>query len=186
MRIGECRRPGALALAALFILAATAMSALARADSLSPGAEQAVRAGTFEVVQLKPPETGVQYDRALPLELIPFQQRVDKYRSIGTAFAIGHNRYVTASHVLIVGLHSQFGPPALRDGAGNVYAIDRVLKYSDRRDFAVFSLVHEPAGVRPLDVGPAPRLNDAVYAVGNALGEGIVVRDGLYTSDTPE
>jgi len=25
-----------------------------------------------------------------------------------------------------------------------------------------------------------------VYAVGNALGEGIVIRDGLYTSDTPE
>lgn len=186
MRVGELSRLRALALASVLFLAATATSEAARADSLSAGAERAVRAGTFEVVQLKPPETGVQYDRALPLELIPFQQRVDRYRSIGTAFAIGHNRYVTASHVLIVGLDSQFGPPALRDTAGNVYAIDRVLKYSDRRDFAVFSLVHEPAGVRPLAVGPAPRLNDTVYAVGNALGEGIVVRDGLYTSDTPE
>lgn len=168
------------------LLAAGLGQSPARAASLSASAERAVRAGTFEVVQLKPPETGVQYDRPLPLELIPFQQRVDKYRSIGTAFAIGHNRYVTASHVLIVGLDSQFGPPALRDGAGNVYAIDQVVKYSDRQDFAEFSLVHEPPGVKALPVGSAPALNDTVFAVGNALGEGIVVRDGLYTSDTPE
>src|SRR6185437_2484440 len=65
-------------------------------------------------------------------------------------------------------------------------AIDKVLKYSDSRDFAEFSLVHEPPGVKPLPVGPVPTLNDAVFAVGNALGEGIVVRDGLYTSETPE
>ena len=32
----------------------------------------------------------------------------------------------------------------------------------------------------------SPMLNQKVYAVGNALGEGIVIRDGLYTSDTPE
>jgi hypothetical protein len=30
------------------------------------------------------------------------------------------------------------------------------------------------------------RLNQKVYAVGNALGQGIVIRDGLYTSNTPE
>jgi hypothetical protein len=168
------------------LLAAALTQSPARAASLNASAERAVRAGTFEVVQLKPPETGVQYDRPPPMELIPFQERVDKYRSVGTAFAIGHNRYVTASHVLVVGLDSQFGPPALRDAAGNVYAIDQVVKYSDRRDFAEFSLVREPPGVKPLPVGPVPTPNDTVYAVGNALGEGIVVRDGLYTSDTPE
>ena len=81
---------------------------------------------------------------------------------------------MTASHVLIVGLDSQFGPPALRDGAGNVYGIDQVVKYSDRRDFAEFSLVREPPGVKALPVGSAPALNDTVFAVGNALGEGIV------------
>jgi hypothetical protein len=170
----------------VLLVGAALLQSPARAASLTPSAERAVRAGTFEVVQLKPPETGVQYDRPLPLELIPFQERVDKYRSVGTAFAIGHNRYVTAGHVLIVGLDSQFGPPALRDAAGNVYAIDQVVKYSDRRDFAEFSLVREPPGVKPLPVGSVPALNDAVFAVGNALGQGIVVRDGLYTSDTPE
>ncbi|MGH8143265.1 MAG: S1 family peptidase, partial [Steroidobacteraceae bacterium] len=105
---------------------------------------------------------------------------------IGTAFAIGPNRYVTASHVLAAGLGSQFGPPALRDAAGNVYAIDQVLKYSNNRDFAVFSLRTQPKGVQPLAVGSHPELNDPVFAVGNALGEGIVTRDGIYTSDTPE
>lgn len=186
MRIGAVRRLCSAALAGVFVLAVAGMPTAAHAAQLNGSTERAVRAGTFEVVQLKPPETGVQYDRPPPLELIPFQQRVDKYRSVGTAFAIGHNQYVTASHVLILGQGSQFGPPALRDAAGNVYAIDQVLKYSNRQDFAVFSLVHEPPGVKALQIGSALALNGTVFAVGNALGEGIVVRDGVFTSETPE
>ena len=158
----------------------------AHGAELSGSLQKHVRAATFEVVQLKPPDGEVTYDRALPLDLIPYQQRVDKYRSIGTAFAIGRNRFVTAAHVITLGLGSQFGPPALRDTAGKVYDIDQVFKYSDRRDFVVFSLREEPKGVETLASGGKPALNDAVYAVGNALGQGVVIRDGVYTSDTPE
>lgn len=156
------------------------------ADTLDSTVQQRIFAATFEVVQLKPPEGAVTYERDLPLDLIPYQQRVDKYRSIGTAFAIGPNRYVTAGHVLAVGQDSQFGPPALRDGAGSVYEIDKVLKYSDAQDFAEFSLKRTPAPEKVLPTAAPPPLNEPVFAVGNALGQGVVIRDGVYTSDTPE
>ncbi|HTV80499.1 MAG TPA: serine protease [Steroidobacteraceae bacterium] len=159
----------------------------ARADSLDSATQQQIVAATFEVVQMKPPEDGpVTYERVLPMDLIPYQQRVDKYRSIGTAFAIGPNQYVTAGHVLSVGEGSQFGPPALRDGAGNVYEIDKVLKYSDDQDFVEFSLKHPPSSEKTLATAAPPALNDPVFAVGNALGQGVVVRDGVFTSETPE
>ena len=153
---------------------------------LSSGVQQAIRAATFEVVQLKPPDGEITYDRELPLDLIPYQERTDKYRSIGTAFAIGPNRYVTAGHVIDAGMGSLYGPPALRDGAGKVYDIDRVYKASDRRDFVVFSLREPPKGARALTPGSKPALNESVFAVGNALGQGVIIRDGVYTSDTPE
>lgn len=158
----------------------------ARGAELSNSVQQTLRAATFEVVQLKPPEGEVTYDRELPWDLIPYQQRTDKYRSIGTAFAMGANRYVTAAHVLDLGTGSLFGPPALRDGAGKVYDIDQVFKTSDVRDFVVFSLRDPPKGSKFLAAGPKPAVNTAVFAVGNALGQGVIIRDGLYTSDTPE
>jgi hypothetical protein len=162
-------------------------SVAAFAENLDVAVQQQIVAATFEVVQLKPPEDGVvTYERPLPMDLIPYQQRVDKYRSVGTAFAIGPNQYVTAGHVLAIGQGSQFGPPALRDAAGNVYDIDKVLKYSDDQDFVEFSLKKTPAGEKFLATAAPPPLNATVFAVGNALGQGVVVRDGVFTSETPE
>jgi hypothetical protein len=172
--------PGALALLA-WLGAAPASGA-----ELSGSVQQTLRAATFEVVQLKPPEGEVTYERELPWDLIPYQERTDKFRSIGTAFAIGPNRYLTAAHVIELGQGSQFGPPALRDGAGKVYDIDQVFKFSDARDFVVFSLRELPKGAKFLTAAQKPPVNTPVFAVGNALGQGVIIRDGLYTSDTPE
>ena len=156
------------------------------AAELDAGVQQRIRAVTFEVVQLKPPDGEVTYERPLPMELMPYQQRTDLYRSVGTAFAVGPNRYVTAGHVVGLGIGSQFGLPALRDGTGKVYPIDQVLEYSDHEDFVVFSLREPPKQVVYLRAGRKPEFNDAVFAVGNALGDGVVIRDGVYTSDSPE
>jgi hypothetical protein len=155
------------------------------AATLAPEAAARVTQATFEVVQKKPEADPLVYEKSLPMELVPYQERTDKYRSIGTAFAIAPNQFVTASHVLGVANGSQFGPPALRDAAGHVYAIDRVLKWSTAEDYAVFSVANPPK-VTPLAIHARPALNSTVFAVGNALGEGVVMRDGLYTSDTPE
>lgn len=169
------------AIAAAMVLAA----ACARAATLDPAMLPNVESATFEVVQAKPDPDPLAYEKPLPLDLLPYQERTDKYYSIGTAFAIGQGRYVTAGHVLLAGLDSLWGPPALRDSKGNVYPIDKIEKFDLRKDFVVFSLKTQPGGA-VLAIDDKPTLNDVVYAVGNALGTGVVIRDGLYTSDTPE
>jgi TonB family protein len=147
--------------------------------------QHAIRTATFEVVMKKPDKDPVTYEKPLPLDLLPFIERNDAYRSIGTAFALGHNTYVTAAHVVAAGIASQHGPPALRRSDGTVLAIDRILQFSEHEDFVVFSLVNDPAAAG-FAVNRQPKLDDPVLAVGNALGEGIVIRDGLFTSETAE
>ncbi|MEY2168858.1 MULTISPECIES: S1 family peptidase [unclassified Rhodanobacter] len=158
----------------------------AHAATLDPSALPQIEAATFEVVQAKPTSDTLTYEKPLPLDLLPYQERTDKYHSIGTAFAIGHGRYVTAGHVLLAGRDSLWGAPALRDAKGNVYPIGKIEKFDLRRDFVVFTLASPPAGDAALAIDTKPTLNTVVYAVGNALGTGVVIRDGLYTSDTPE
>jgi serine protease Do len=175
-----CRR-----LALILFMGVCGTSAI-RAASLDPEVLPKIQAATFEVVAAKPANDPLTYEKPLPLELLPYQERSDKYFSIGTAFALGNNRYVTAAHVLQIGIGSLWGAPALRDASGHVYAIDKIEKYSLQQDFVVFSLASQPANAAALEVNPKPALNGVVYAVGNALGTGVVIRDGLYTSDTPE
>ncbi|HKC15993.1 MAG TPA: TonB family protein [Steroidobacteraceae bacterium] len=133
----------------------------------------------------KPEKDPLTYEKPLPLELLPYIERTDAYQAVGTAFALGSNTYVTAAHVLLAGMDSQYGSPALRRTDGSVYAIDRILKFSSYQDFVVFSVQIDPAPPG-LDTNQQPQIDDPVMAVGNALGEGIVIRDGLYTSATAE
>lgn len=158
---------------------------LTRAANVTPELQRQVRGATFEVVQKKPDKDPLSYEKPLPLELLPFIERNDAYRSIGTAFALGNNTYVTAAHVITACIASQFGPPALRSADGHVYAIDRILRFSAHEDFVVFALTDDPRPA-PLTANREPHIDDPVLAVGNALGEGIVIRDGLLTSETPE
>lgn len=155
------------------------------AATLDPAVLPKVQAATFEVVIPKPVNDPLSYEKPLPLDQLPFQIRNDKYYSVGTAFALGDNRYVTAGHVLSIGIDSLMGEPAVRDAAGHVYAIDKITRFSLQQDFVEFTL-KDPPKVAPLEVDTQPTMNDVVYAVGNALGTGIVIRDGLYTSQTPE
>lgn len=174
-------RPGIVAC----LIPALLVAAGAEAQTLSNELQAKIRAATFEVVLRKPKPDSLTYEKPLPLDLIPYIQRTDDYLPVGTAFAIGDGRYVSAVHVLASGMSSQFGAPALRDGASHVYEIDKILKASLHEDFVVFSLKDDPH-TPAFEVNVKPTLNETVYAVGNAHGEGVVVRDGLYTSDTPE
>ena len=155
------------------------------AATLDPAVLPRVQGATFEVVIPKPEADPLTYEKPLPLDLLPFQERNDKYTSVGTAFALDGQRYVTAGHVLALGIGSLTGEPALRDAGGRVYAIDQITRFSLQQDFVEFTL-KEPPAITALEVNTQPAMNDVVYAVGNALGTGIVIRDGLYTSQTPE
>src|SRR5258708_13818906 len=144
-----------------------------------------IRASTFEVVLKKPAADPLTYEKALPFDLMPCIERNDQYLSIGTAFALGKNCYVSAAHVFERAVDSQFGPSGLRAANGTVYAIDRILKFSRHGDFVVFSLTNDPSP-KGLSINRDAKIDTAVFAVGNALGEGIVIRDGVFTSETPE
>jgi serine protease Do len=156
-----------------------------RGTTLDSRVMDAISDAVYEVVEPKPTTDSLQYEKPLPMDLLPYSVRTDKYYSIGTAFAISPSEFVSAAHVMNLGSGSQFKEIFLRDREGKVYSIGKVLKYSKNRDFIVFSLLNAKAkGFLPTNKNP--RVNQKVYAVGNALGEGIVIRDGLYTSDTPE
>lgn len=171
----------------LAILGASVLSlaAVAHADTLDTKIIAAVDAATFEVVVPKPTQDPLRYEKPLPLDLLPYAMRNDRYYSIGTAFAIAPNEFVSAAHVLGLGVASQFATPRLRDKQGHVYEIDRIRHYASHQDFVVFSL-KDKAAASPLAIDTHPHPNSTVYAVGNALGQGVVIREGLYTSDTPE
>jgi len=159
--------------------------ACASAAQLSPELQKQVRAATFEVVIRKPEKDNVTYEKPLPLELMPYAERNDRYWPLGTAFAIGPNSFVTAAHVMAAGVASQFGTPGIRAADGRVYGVERVLKYHSNEDFVVFSVANPPR-VAALPTSGTAAIDDPVFAVGNALGEGVVIRDGLLTSLTPE
>jgi serine protease Do len=160
-------------------------ASLTLAASLTPELQSSVRASTFEVVVPKAKADALSYEKPLPLELIPYVVRTDAYWSIGTAFAVGPDTYVSAAHVVLAAVGSQFGAPALRDASGHVFPITRVLAFSGHQDFVLFSVSGAPPAV-PLPTAAEHRIDSVVFAVGNALGEGVVIRDGLLTSETPE
>ncbi len=170
-------------LGALLVAVAAAPACLPA--SLTPELQKKVEAATFEVVVRKPEKETISYEKPLPLELIPFAERTDAYWSVGTAFAIAPDTLVTAAHVITTGVGSQFGTPAVRSTDGKVYVIDRILKFAAHEDYAVFTVTGAPPIV-PFDTNTAPAIDEPIIAVGNALGEGVVVRDGLLTSRTPE
>jgi serine protease Do len=173
----------ALALVEILILAT--MPVRAGAAALTPELQKQVRGATFEVVIRKPSKDTVSYEKPLPLELIPFTERNDAYWPIGTAFAIAPDTFVTAAHVLIAAVGSQFGLPGIRDSQGKVYSVDRISKFSMHEDFVVFT-VSGATAVTPFATSTIVAVDDPIFAVGNALGEGVVIRDGLLTSQTAE
>src|SRR5277367_4273137 len=125
--------------------------------AVTPEMQRAIRENTFEVVLKKPEKDPLSYEKPLPLDLLPYFERTDAYRSIGTAFALGQNTYVTAAHVISAGIGSQFSPPALRRSDGTVFEIDRILKFSMHEDFVVFSLRNDP-GTMGFSVNRAPAI----------------------------
>jgi serine protease Do len=170
------------------VLLAIGFAALApvHAEDLRDEVLTKLRKATFEVVLEKPKTDSLSYEKELPFDLLPFRSRNDKYQPIGTAFALDGGNFVSAAHVVGLGSESVRRRIHLRDSDGKIIRLDRIVKFSTTRDFVVFTV----KDYRPSDHLEAliadMRKTDKVFAVGNALGEGVIARDGLYTSDTPE
>lgn len=146
---------------------------------------QRLSRGVFEIVTPRIEDEAVKYQMPLPFDLLPYRERQSKVHSIGTAFAIPNGHFITAAHVLTAD-RSQSTHYYLRSATGAMIEIGRILRYSDYRDIAEFELVSPARNVIPLDLATEVSVGDAVFTVGNALGQGVVIRGGTVTSFTLE
>lgn len=141
----------------------------------------------FEVVTKKSETDPISYDRELPLDRLPYAIRTDKYNPIGTAFLMDDGNFYTAAHVIdLTGklLEDDF---YIRDVEGKIYKIDKILSFATDRDFIVFTAKDfTPGKGAGLHASKDVSMNTQIFTVGNAQGEGIVIRDGMLTSRTPE
>lgn len=153
---------------------------------LSPAVKRCIKASCFEVVLLKPEKDSLTYEKELPWEQLPFAARNDKYISVGTAFAVSATDLLTAFHVLDLNQESLSYPRYfIRDAEQRVYEIDRILQSHEHRDAVRFT-VKDRAFDQWLKLEPRFELNRSVFTVGNALGEGVVVRRGDLVGTLPE
>lgn len=142
--------------------------------------------GIVEIVvpKLEPPL--VEYERPLPVEKLPYRQRNDNFLSIGTAFFINQNTLVSAAHVFPISHYSLVKKFYIRDFFGKTHEVASITKYSGYHDLIQFTLKSLPEKVIPLQTTKKVKLGDAVFSMGNALGEGISFRAGQAASFTPE
>jgi serine protease Do len=145
-----------------------------------------LRQNVYEVVIPKKEDKDIKYESALPYDKLPFKDRTDKYVSIGTAFSIAPNRFVSATHVFNPHHFSIGREYFLRDIEGNVYEVGQVHRLSLKHDLIEFDLASPSKFKGFLKLGQKPDIGVQVFTVGNAQGEGIAVRGGQIASFTPE
>jgi S1-C subfamily serine protease len=145
-----------------------------------------VQNAVFEVVLEKPVEDPIVYEKELDWEKVPFAIRNDKYLSIGTAFAISKTELITAFHVINLGYESMiYSKYYIRDSQKNVYEVDQVTGGSNEKDYLIFTVKGKTFD-RFFEFDRNYKTGNAVLSIGNALGEGIVVRNGLILGTVPE
>lgn len=142
--------------------------------------------GIVEVVVPKQEDDDIVYQRPLPFDQLDYKERNDKYHAIGTAFFINSKRLISAAHVLPADEFSVHKDYFVRTSDGEVYAVDKIYRYSSFRDLIEFDLKKYPKKFHPLTLQPKVEIGDMVYAVGNAQGEGISTRGGQVSTFTPE
>lgn len=182
--ITRASRAAFAALLAAFALASAGAEDTSQA--IEPAVYEKLSHAVFEVIVPKrATEDAFTYAEELPWDLLPYAERIDEYSSIGTAFCVGENRYLSAAHVFALEEESLNASFFIRDGAGAVYPVDQVYSYANFQDFILFSVKNPPASVQ-LERLPDPAINIRVFTVGNAFGQGIIIRDGVLTSRTSE
>ncbi|WP_026854191.1 S1 family peptidase [Geothrix fermentans] len=160
----------------------------AQETTLAPAVKARVTEASFEVVILRPDpaKDPVSYEKDLPWDLVPFNIRNDRYTSIGTAFAISGTELVTAHHVFQV-VHASMGYRTcyIRDARQNVWEVDKITALDEQRDLIKFTVKGRTFD-RWLELRPGFKVNETVFTVGNAYGEGLVIRPGEVLGTLPE
>jgi serine protease Do len=156
------------------------------AGILSKSTFNLVQNAVFEVVVEKPTVDNTVYEKELDWNRVPFSVRNDKYYSIGTAFAVSKTELVTAFHVINPGFESMvFNKYLIRDSSGSVYELDQVISGSNEKDYLIFTVKGKTFD-EFFQLEKNFKTGDTVFSIGNALGEGVVVRNGLILGTIPE
>jgi len=156
------------------------------AGFLSKSTFNMVQNAVFEVVVEKPAGDNTVYEKELEWNRVPFSVRNDKYYSIGTAFAVSKTELVTAFHVINLGYESMvFNKYFIRDSSGNVFELDQIISGSNEKDYLIFT-VKDKTFDKFFQLEKNFKTGDTVLSIGNALGEGVVVRNGLILGTIPE
>jgi hypothetical protein len=178
-----------LALGILVMAGLVSCGSLSRSSGLGllpPNTLNLVQNAVFEVVLDKPAEEAVVYEKKLNWDTVPYVIRNDKYYSIGTAFAISPTELITAFHVINLGFESMvFSKYYIRDSKGNVYEVDQVTGASNEKDYLIFTVKGKTFD-QFFEFTKNFKTGDPVLSIGNALGEGVVVRNGLILGTVPE
>jgi hypothetical protein len=169
--------------------APTETSASMPAAELSVSAKRLVKNAVFEVVMRRPDpnEDPLSYEKPIDYSVVPFQIRTDKYVSIGTAFAVSATELATAFHVINLGEQSLvYQNYFIRDSAGHVFEVDKITAGDNERDFLIFTVKNHAPFKEYFHFADSWQVEDPVFSIGNALGEGIVRRNGLILGTVPE
>ena len=141
-----------------------------------------VQKAVFEVILEKPVDDPLVYDRELNWENVPYIIRSDKYNSIGTAFAISRTELISAFHVFEMNIPKNI---FIRDFEGNIYEVDQIKGGCNEKDFIVFTVKGKTFDDF-LQFEKNTKMGSPVFSVGNALGEGIIIRNGFILGTVPE
>ena len=119
----------------------------------------------FEVVVKKIENDPLSYEKELPLDRIPYQLRIDKFESIGTAFLLKDGHFYTAAHVLNLMNVTQMDEFFIRSSEGKIYEIASILKFSTNRDFVSFDVIgFDDQNAKGLELDTSYKINSSVFA----------------------
>jgi len=141
-----------------------------------------VQKAVFEVIIEKPTDDQIIYEKKLNWENIPYAIRTDKYYSVGTAFAISKTELISAFHVFELNTSENI---FIRDSEGNIFEVDQVIGGCNERDILIFTVIDKTFDDF-FEFAENNRMGSPVLSVGNALGEGIVIRNGFILGTVPE
>ena len=159
-----------------------------QSGQVPPRVDWLARNAVFEVVIEKFAEDpNIIYEKELDWSRVPYIIRSDGFHSVGTAFAISPTEAITNFHVINLGFEHMVNVRFFirHDRDSEAHEVDMITGGSNEKDFLIFTVRDKTFDVyfqleRHFNIG------DPVFSIGNALGEGIVIRDGLILSMVPE
>ncbi len=134
-----------------------------------------IEATCYEIVTPKVNNDQISYTMKMPVLRLSRVEREDEYHSIGTAFAIAPQRFITAAHVLEPMMDYMFMKEYyIRSEKGEVHRIKDLIRFDTVRDVAEFT-TDPPFESAYLQLRSKKyRRNETVYQVGNVYGDGVV------------